>query len=223
MSKKRNKPEEKIPRTLDDLDEPRSRASRVRMLLKKNEGIFKDKQALTEFKEPVAMLRRRGGGTEIYEDASKGVFKFKHSDGKDREIYLEPSLMGYMDYGKRKFKYYWLHEDSPMPIPENPTLMAEALNMLIEKSLMDMQKLNEKREEIKLKTMKVLIWGAIGLILLFILYKTGAFDKIVSMITGQPLNPEVIDNRSMSEKILGSSLDVTSSIILPVVGDLAWL
>ena len=86
-----------------------------------------------------------------------------------------------------------------------------------------MQKLNERREEIKLKTMKVLIWAGIGLVLIFILWKTGAFEKIINMLTGADPTPVVQDNRTISEKILGNSLDITSSAILPIIGDLTWL
>lgn len=217
MKRRKEKKEEKIYREVSSEKEPQSRAKRVRMLLKKNEAVFKDKQALTEFKEPVAFLRRRSGATEIYEDASKGSLVFKHSDGSDREIYLEPSSQGTMDYGKRKFKYYFCHEDYPLPLPENPLVTADTINAIVEKSTMDMRKLNERRETLKLKTIKLLGLLALGAALLYILYKTHAFDKIIGLITGQPYTAPVVNDvvnnggNGIVEAIKNSSLAVTSS------------
>lgn len=200
-----------IKRTLSDVKEPKSRAARVRMLLKKNYRVFKDKEKLTDFKEPVVFLRRRGGGTEIYEDSTKGIFEFTHSDGKYREIYLDPSTQGTMDYGKRKFKYYFCHEDFPLPLPEIPLVTADTVNMILEKSMMDLKKLNERKDEMKLKTIKLLAWIAAGAILLLILWKSGAINSIIEMITGKksvPVN-NVVENVSGS-----NALAITGNAIL---------
>lgn len=210
----KKKKEEKIYREISSEKEPQSRARRIRMLLKKNERVFKDKQVITDFKEPVLFLRRRSGDTEIYEDASKGTFVFRHSDGYSREIYLEPSTQGTMDYGKRKFKYYFCHEDYPLPLPENPQVSVDTINAIVEKSNLDMKKLNQKMSEMKLRTWKVIGWFGLGLVLLFILYKTHAFDKIVGMVTGNPYTPSAGalagGTGSVAETIKNSSLDVVA-------------
>lgn len=206
MSKK----EEKIKRTISEVKEPQSRAKRIRMLLKKNKTIFSSKEKITDFKEPVAFLRRRGGVTEFHEDASKGVFSFTHSDGKYREIYLDPSTQGTMDYGKRKFKYYWLHEDFPLPLPENPLITADVVNLILEKSMMDLKKLNERAHEMQLKTWKTIAWIVAGGVGLYLLYKSGAFTKIVDMVTGHKETPPVIINNVTG----GNSLAITGQIIL---------
>lgn len=214
----KKKKEEKIYREISSENEPKSRAKRIRMLLKKNNAVFGSKRALTDFKEPVAFLRRRSGETEVFEDASKGSLIFKHSDGKTREIYLEPSTQGTMDYGKRKFKYYFCHEDYPLPLPENPLVTVDTINAIVEKSNMDMKKLSEKLETIKMKTIKMVLWFAVLGAIIFILWKVHAFEKIVGMLTGNPyIDPATITNNlvngggSVTEAVKNSSLAVTSS------------
>lgn len=213
MGKKKKKEEELLKRILSDEKEPQSRARRVRMLLKKNEAVFKDKKVLTDFKEPILQLIRRSGEVEFYEDASKGSFVFKHSDGQDREIYLNPSGQLTFDYGKRKFKGYICYEDSPTNLPEHPRVTAETINGIVEKATMDMRKMNSRKQELQLKTIKVLGMLALGAGLLYILYKIHAFDKIIGLITGQPYHAPV-DTGNVAGGVAGAinnnSLDIAS-------------
>lgn len=210
------KKEEKIYRTLLDEKEPKSRARRIKMLLKKNKKIFKSKQVLIDFTEPVLMLIRRSRAVEFYEDASKGTFRFKHSDKKDREIYLEPSSQVSFDYGKRKFKGYICHEDYPLPLPENPLVTVETVNMIVEKSMMDTRKLDEKKELLKIKTLKVLIWAVAGGVVLYILYKAHLFDRIVTMLTGsQPaVNTGTVRTENVSS---GNILEIAGQVVLLMI------
>lgn len=216
---KKKKQEEKIVREIYSTIEPKSRAKRIRMLVKKNEATFKDKQALTDFKEPTLWLIRRSGAVEFFEDASKGTFVFKHSDGYNREIYLEPSSQLSFDYGKRKFKGYICQEDHPLPLPENPIVTSETVNSIVEKVGMDMKKLNTKAKEIQIKLIKTLGFVIGGLILVWMLYKAHAFDKIIGFLTGQPyVDPATIvnsigqANKSITENIQDNSLNILSGI-----------
>ena len=214
-----NKKKEKIYREVSSERNPRSRAKRVRMLLKKNSEVFKDKQKLTDFKEPVLMMIRRSGSVEFYEDASKGEFQFKHSDGNDRIIYLDPSGQLTFDYGKRKFKGYICQEDTPMPLPENPKVAVDGINGIVEKVGLDMKKLNLRGKELQLKTMKTLMWFGLGALLLLILWKTHAFDKIIGMITGNKwVDPSTITNvvtntaQNSSNVVRDNSLNILSGV-----------
>ncbi len=206
MSKK----EERVYGTLSDEKEPKSRAKRIRMLLKKNRRIFGNKQVITDFTEPILMLIRRGRAVEFHEDASKGTFRFKHSDGKEREIYLEPSSQVSFDYGKRKFKGYICHEDYPLPLPENPLVTVETVNMIVEKSMMDTKKLDERKELLKIKTLKVLIWAVVGGVILYILYKAHLFDRLVTMLTGNP--PVQPTGTGGAKTVNESMLEITGQI-----------
>lgn len=208
----RKKKIKEIPRSIIDVEQPKSRATRIRMLLKKNQAVFKDKQALTEFKEPVAFLIRRSGSIELYEDASKGVFSFKHSDGNNTEIYLEPSQQKTMDYGKRKFKCYILDEDNPLPLPQKPLIMAGTVNEIVEKVGLDMKKLNTRKEELRIKGIKTIGWLILAGFTLYILYKTHAFDKIIGFITGNPYTPPITNTGgTVVQSVANNSLAVASS------------
>lgn len=206
-----------LNRNLRDEKEPKSRAKRVRMLLKVNRGLFKDKEAITDFKEPVVMLIRRSRAVEIYQDASKGNFVFKHSDGYTREIYLEPSYQLSFDYGKKKFKGYICYEDNPLPLPENPLVSVGTINDVVEKSNLDIKRLNNKTTNLKIKA-----WWKVGmfvllLLILLILWRTHSFEKIIGMITGNPYTPETasVINTQTSASVEGiiknNSLDIVST------------
>ena len=174
-----------MKRTLREVKDPLSRAKRVRMLYKKNSGVFKDKEKLTEFKEPIVMLKRRSGTVEFLEDASKGRMEITHSDGKPRTIYLDPAFLLTFDYGKKKFKGYWCDEDHPLPLPLDPIITTETINQIVEKISLDMNKMNTPKG-MNPKTIKMLIWFALGAGLLLILWQTHIFEMLVGMITGHP-------------------------------------
>lgn len=154
--------------------------------MKKNTELFHTKESLTSFKEPVLFLIRRNKNVEFFEDATKGNFIFKHSDGNTRETYLDVSGQLTFDYGKKKFRGYIIDEDNPLPLPENPRVNVDAINGIVEKATMDIKKLNLKGQEIKLKTWKILGFFILGAIILLILWQTHAFEKIIGMITGNP-------------------------------------
>jgi len=200
--------EEKIRENINDIKETYSRASKIKTLIKKNKGIFKDKESMVSFKEPVLMLMRRSRNVEIFEDASKGKFIFKHSDGKNREIYLEPSSQVSMDYARRKVRMYWCHEDFPLPLPENPLLTAETVNMIVEQSMIDTKRLDERNAEIRMKNVKMflmMLFGIIGAIILWkfapdILRFIGIGSKEVvnqATTTIQENITEIVSNRSL--------------------------
>ena len=50
-----------------------------------------------------------------------------------------------------------------MPLPENPIVSAETINMIMEKTLLEMKKLNEKKFNAQLKGW---IWAGVGLVII---------------------------------------------------------
>lgn len=194
---KNKKKKEVIYESLKGNLNPQSRAERIRILLKKNSKVFRDKQAMTEFKEPILMLERRSRAVEFYENATKGEFNFKHSDGKNRTLYLEPSMLKSFDYGKRKFRGYYCHEDFPLPLPENPLVVADTINMIIEKSMMDLKKLNERTEEIKAKTIKMLLIALLIGVFVYMAYNGHWVEGILDKFLGTSLTPKPIINGTL--------------------------
>jgi hypothetical protein len=211
-----------VYREIASAKEPKSRATRIRMLLKKNKEVFKDKQSITDFKEPVNMLIRRSRAVEFYEDASKGSFEFTHSDGTHREIYLEPSQQVSFDYGKRKFKGYICHEDFPLPLPEVPIVTADTINSIVEKTMMDMKKLNERKKEMQLKTAKYIMFAIAGGFILWMMYEAHVIDKIIAMITGSPyIPPSTVTTPVVTETVNNNNaLQIVSQIMLVIFADI---
>jgi hypothetical protein len=123
-----------------------SKAKRIKLLFKKYESTFKKYNEMANFKEPCLFLMRRNKKTEFYEEATRGEFKFVHSDGKEGKIVLAPEFMLTFDYGKRTFKGYICHEDHLTPLPENPIITADMFNMAQEKVLHDIRKWKDKEE-----------------------------------------------------------------------------
>ena len=117
-----------------------SRAKRIKILMKNYEGRFKSYQEMSNFQEPVVFLIRGNRKVEFYDNATQGKFVYTHSDGKERSIDLDARFLHSFDYGKRTFKGYFISEDSPTPLPENPVVTGEMFQMSTEKTLNDFRK-----------------------------------------------------------------------------------
>lgn len=140
----------------------KSEAKKIRMLLKKKKGILKKYYDTIPFTEPAMLLMRRGNKSEFYEKATQGEFNFTHTDGTERFITLNPKWLQTIPYGPKTFRMYICHEDHPTPLPNDPIITAEMMNIGINKTLHDIKKW--KAEEIKAKgdfIWKVLIGIAI--------------------------------------------------------------
>lgn len=125
----------------------KSRAKRIKTLLKKRETLLKKKYETVEFKSPVVFLMRNNGKTDFYEDATVGEWKFTHTNGEEKKVILDPSLQTTFNYGKTAFKGYIIQEDEKLPYPHNPLIYAQQWEMYSDKMLNDIRK--HKAEEYK--------------------------------------------------------------------------
>lgn len=164
---KETEEELRIPQQYKDL---RSEAQERRTLFKKYKKILGEEERLSNFKEPAAILLRRSGQGEWLEGVTKGKYAFTHSDGSRRFIIITGKPND-MRYAGRLFKLYVLHEDFPIPIPEDPLITTEQVSLMLEQALIGSQKIRAKDWEGKNNMIKIIIWGIIGLIVAVIVYK----------------------------------------------------
>lgn len=142
-----------------------SKASRVRTLLQKHKGLMKNKEALTDFKEPVLDLVRRSGQIETYENATAGKFIFTHSNGKERFIELRPSDQYTRDYAGKKIRWYTAHEDRPFAGFEDPIVDGESVMLGYEKTKATDLKYQERIERLKNRGKMTWVWIILGIAL----------------------------------------------------------
>lgn len=164
-----------------------SEAKRIRILFKKQKALFRAKEALSDFKEPVLFLIRRSGNVEFFEEATKGKFIFEHSlDEEDRYLILEPNNQVTFDYGTKRFRGYICHEDYPLPITViDPILTTEVFHMAIEKALNDIR----KWQATELRAKADIIWKALAGIALI-----GGVYVLYKMLVKEPPTPTEIQN-----------------------------
>lgn len=157
-------------RVPDKYKDMRSEAKERRILFKKHKGLIRAEEQLSNFKEPAAILMRRSGAGQWFENVTKGKFDFDHSDGSKRFIIITGKPQD-MQYAGKTFKLYILHEDFPLPLPEDPLYTTEQVSLMLEQALISTQKLKAKDWEGKTNLVKTIIWGVIGIIGAYILYK----------------------------------------------------
>lgn len=182
--------------------EIRSKATKIKSLIKKQKGLWGEYQSTREFKEPVMFLMRNNRKIEFYENCTQGKFPFTHTDATDRFLDLSPQFLHTFDYGKKEFKGYVCHEDFPTPLPEIPIVTAEMYQMGIEKTLNDIKKW--KAEEAKaLGDMWYKIAMGIAMILGVVIigklivpnFHIPFFDSKVAETVANPENAkEIVDN-----------------------------
>lgn len=163
MSNKKEQPLE-TGRTIDkNTTDRKTRAKKISRVFLKYQKWFKSEYETTNFKEPVLFLERRSGIVEFYEDATRGMFEFQHSDGKKRFIILtgRPRTWG---YGRRAFDAYYCHEDHPIPLPNDPLITTEQMNISIEKALNDYQQW-AAQQKVALGKMWLYILGGVALVI----------------------------------------------------------
>lgn len=154
-----------------DRNNKKSEAKRIKNIMYRMKGWRKNKKKITKAKQPVMFFRRRTGDTEIYEKVTSGIFEYKHTDGEERYIIVNPKDQEKVGWGDIAFKAYFAHEDYPTTSLPEPLINTEQMNTIIEKSLQDLKKY--KAQELKYKGRAWLyIAAAIGLIIMaFALYK----------------------------------------------------
>lgn len=133
-----------------------SRAKRIKHLFTKHKTWMSTQYKTARFQEPVLFLERRSGEVEFFEKATAGTLNFTHSDGTKRFIILTPNQQKKFGFADKRFRGYYCHEDIPTPLPQNPHITAEQVNVLIEKSLADINKMKVKELAAKGR-----MWGAI--------------------------------------------------------------
>lgn len=166
-----------------DLKEKRSRAKKIRNLIKKQKGILKEEIKTTKFKEPIMLLERLNGEVELYEDVTKGLFEYKHSNGETRFIIVEPSTKRSFGFADRRFTGYIAHENYPITGLPEPLMTVEQVNTIVEKSINDMKEWKAK----EIREYKGLVkWAFIGLAIVIVAYFLG------KAIVGSPPEAQTI-------------------------------
>lgn len=169
----------------------KSEAERRNILYKKYNKILGQQKDLAEFKEPIAILLRRTGKAEFFENVTKGKFEFRHTDGRDRFIMIDPKQIHTFPYGKKSYKGYILHEDFPVPLPDDPVLTTEQVGQAMEATALAMEKWKSKEISEKTKMIRMIIIGigVIGaIILLYTIFKP---DPIPTQIIVQNVTQAV--------------------------------
>lgn len=185
-----------------DKQAKKSRAIRVRNLIRKQKGILKTEIKTTRFKEPVMLFEKRNGDIEFYEDVTKGLFEYKHSDGTTRYQIIEPSTKRSFGFADKRFVGYISHEDYPITGQQKPLITAEQMNIIVEKSINDMKKW--KAEEIR-EYKGMVKWIFIGIALIIIAYFIG------KTLLGQPT--QVVPTTTMIKDSAVAVINGTPTII----------
>lgn len=153
--------EEYLPRPeyKRQLKEKKSKARRIRTLIKRQKKLFKTIDATTDFKEPVLFFIRTNGRVELYENATSGYFEYAPTNAekgsKMMKIMLDPAKQQIMDYGTKSFRCYFHREGDAVSYPHIPLLDVEAYNISQQKTLNDLIKHEAtkiKAQAIKLKS-----------------------------------------------------------------------
>lgn len=157
-------------------DEKISKAEKVKSLIQKQKGLWKDKQTMTDFQEPVLFLCRRNGITEIYEKATAGKFVFEHSNGQQRFIELRPSDQQTFPYGDKKVRCYFANEDRPYAGWDNPIVDGESVMLGYEKTkstdLKYQQAIEKLKNQGKMTWVYIIIGIAIAIMIVGFAYNT---------------------------------------------------
>lgn len=155
-----------------------SQAERIKTLFNKHKRWMKTTYETAEFKEPIMFFERRSGEVEFYENATAGMFAYQHSDGTKRFIVILPTMIKKFGFADKRFRGYFCHEDYPLPLPQNPYITAEQVNLIVEKSLNDINKWKAK----EIKAREGFWWAVLIGIALIIL----AIGVLYAMMPSRP-------------------------------------
>jgi len=192
----------KITRTNMKRTTPKERKS----LIKKSKGWIFTYNNVAEFKEPIAILLRRTGRAEFFEEVNSGEWTIKHSDGKNRVLFLDPRFIHTFKYGKKEFRGYVCHEDFPTPLPEDPVITAEMVGIVTEKTLHDLNKWKAQEWTAKGDFIWKIALGIAALVGMYILYK---------MLVPSPTGVGASVAQTVAENITNATSGVTD--ITPTV------
>lgn len=164
-------------------EERKSEATKIRNLFTKHKEFIKTKYKTTEFNEPVMFFERRSGEVEFHENVTAGIFEYTHSDGNKRFIVINTKYIKKFGFADKRFKGYYCHEDHPLPLPEDPIMTVEQMNILVEKSLNDHKKW--QTQEIKANTER---WKVIGMIIIGIILAIMFYKLVIPQKTPETIH-----------------------------------
>lgn len=193
--------------TKEDLQ---TKAEKRRTLFKKYQKLFFAHQETAEFKEPILILMRRNNKAEFFENATQGEFTYQHSDGQERKIILTPKNMQTFDYGKKSFKGYICHEDYPLPLPEDPILTVETIQIVIDKALNDLKKWKAEEQRAFGEMIFKILAGLALIAAIFVLYKMLVPEPPTQIIING-LNQTI--NNTLNTTTLETLKNITKTLI----------
>lgn len=178
----------------------KSQATRIKDLFTKHRKYLQTTYQTAEFKEPIMFFERRSGEVEWHENVTAGLFGYTHSEGTKRYIVLTPSKQKKFGFANKKFKGYWCHEDYPLPLPQDPYMTSEQLNIIVEKSLNDINKWRAKDYKAKGD-----MWWKIGLAIAAIIAAAALFVTLKPQSTPQVITiaPTAAQTAAAAPTILG--------------------
>ena len=148
---------------------PNMDKTRKRIIKKSRRGL-RTLRDVVPLKEPVVILMRRSSEIEVYEGEKKRNFDYKHSDGDERHIILNPKYIYNFKYGRGNFKAYVCHEDHPFPLPEDPIISTDMLHTTLNKVLHDEREWEVKEKKERTKLVKTVLGGLAILAVIAVLY-----------------------------------------------------
>lgn len=96
--------------------EEKEKSERIGAIFLMQKKMFKRKEALSGFKEPVLFLTRNSGNIEIYHGVKGDKFEVPDLEpGQEKHIHLGTKWQTRMPYAGQEFRMYWCHEDYAYP------------------------------------------------------------------------------------------------------------
>jgi hypothetical protein len=117
-----------------------SRAEEVERIIRCTKKYRRTELSLYPIREPLLFLGRRNGTFQTFEGITAGAFDFKHSDGNNRFIIIDPNKQNRLGIGRNSIRFYWAHEDYPNTGYPDPVMTAEQVSLSYEKLLSNIRK-----------------------------------------------------------------------------------
>lgn len=170
---------------------------RLETLILKKKATLGTIQGLTNFKEPVGFLIRRNREIEFYENLTGDRFNYEHSNGEERYIELSINQLEF-PYAGKKVRTYIMQEDNRYPLPNQPILEAERIEIAIEKVSNDFKKWSAKEWEAKGDYWWKIALGIAVVIGVYVLAKLvlPSGDTNVEQSIAQPVVQQIAQNIS---------------------------
>jgi hypothetical protein len=165
--------------------------TQIKTLMTKHKKLIKNKQALTEFKEPIVFLIK-GNKVTFHENITEGTFEYKASNDEIRKVVLDPRYKLSFDYADKGFTGYLIDENHPTPIPTTPILSAESFHDVINRTLSIIDKWKAEDKKATTQMIKTIGYITAGLIGMYILYRMMVQEPATVIQTVQNITPTII-------------------------------